>query len=82
MQRLQALIESNTRKFGEDMVGSVQRILIEGASKKDSKELQGRTENNRVVNFDGGTNSDNLIGQFVNVAITKSFGYSLRGDMV
>ena len=82
LQRLQALIESNTRKFGEDMVGSVQRILIEGASKKDSKELQGRTENNRVVNFDGGTNSDNLIGQFVNVAITKSFGYSLRGDMV
>jgi tRNA-2-methylthio-N6-dimethylallyladenosine synthase len=82
LQRLQTLIEANTRKIGDDMVGTVQRILVEGASKKDFKELQGRTENNRVVNFDAGADNNKLIGQFVNVAITKSFGYSLRGDMV
>lgn len=64
------------------MVGTVQRILVEGASKKDAEELQGRTENNRVLNFDGGADSDKLIGQFIDVAVTKSFGYSLRGEMV
>ncbi len=81
LQKLQALIEANTRKFGDDMVGTVQRILVEGASKKNSGELQGRTENNRVVNFDAGAEGDKLIGQFVDIAITKSFGYSLRGEM-
>jgi len=82
LQRLQTLIDTNTRKLGEDMVGTVQRILVEGASKKDAEELQGRTENNRVLNFDGGADSDKLIGQFIDVAVTKSFGYSLRGEMV
>ena len=82
LQLLQDLIDANTRKLGDDMVGTVQRILVEGASKKDAKELQGRTENNRVLNFDGGTDSEKLIGQFVDVAVTKSFGYSLRGEMM
>jgi tRNA-2-methylthio-N6-dimethylallyladenosine synthase len=54
LQRLQAAIDANTRKYSAAMVGTVQRILVEGPSKKDPSELQGRTENNRVVNFAAG----------------------------
>ena len=56
LQQLQAAIDANTRKYSLAMVGTVQRILVEGRSKKDTddSELQGRTENNRVVNFDAG----------------------------
>ena len=64
------------------MVGTVQRILVEGPSKKDANELQGRSENNRVVNFDGGPDGARLIGQFVDVTITETYKYSLRGEMV
>jgi len=60
-------------------VGSVQRILVEGPSKKDPQQLQGRTENNRVVNFEGNAE---LIGQMVDLRITESFAYSLRGELV
>ena len=61
------------------MVGTKQRILVEGHSKKDDKVLSGRTENNRVVNFPG---NDDLIGQFVSVHITEALNNSLRGDLV
>ncbi len=64
------------------MVGTVQRILVEGPSKKDPNELQGRTENNRVVNFDGGPNAARLVGQMLDVTILQSFAYSLRGEIV
>ncbi len=63
-------------RIGEGMVGTRQRILITGTSRKDSKELCGRTENNRVVNFAGPTN---LIGQMVSVKITASRRSTLRG---
>ena len=82
LERLQALIESNGRKISEAMLGSVQRIIVEGPSKKDPNELQGRTENNRVVNFDGGPNSARLIGQTLDVSIVKVFPFSLRGELV
>jgi tRNA-2-methylthio-N6-dimethylallyladenosine synthase len=82
LQLLQAAIDANTKKYSLAMVGSVQRILVEGASKKDALELQGRTENNRVVNFGGGANSSQLIGQLVDVRITESFSYTLRGELV
>jgi tRNA-2-methylthio-N6-dimethylallyladenosine synthase len=82
LQLLQAAIDANTKKYSLAMVGSVQRILVEGASKKDALELQGRTENNRVVNFDGGPDSARLIGQLVDVRITDSYSYTLRGDLV
>jgi tRNA-2-methylthio-N6-dimethylallyladenosine synthase len=81
LQRLQAVIANNTRQISEAMVGTVQRILVEGPSKKDPNELQGRTENNRVVNFDGGPNGKRLIGQLIDVGITESFAYSLRGNI-
>jgi tRNA-2-methylthio-N6-dimethylallyladenosine synthase len=82
LQRFQALIDANTRKYSAAMVGTVQRILVDGASKKGGGELQGRSENNRVVNFAPGAAGDALVGQLVDVRITESFDYSLRGELV
>jgi tRNA-2-methylthio-N6-dimethylallyladenosine synthase len=82
LQRLQAVIIENTKRYSEEMVGTVQRILVEGPSKKDANELQGRSENNRVVNFDGGPNGARLVGQMVDVTITRSYAYSLRGELI
>jgi len=82
LQRLQAVIDANTRRYSDEMVGSVQRILVESAAKKEAGDLQGRTENNRVVNFAGGSNADRLIGQMIDVNITQSHGYTLRGEII
>src|SRR5205085_1405796 len=87
LQRLQARIDANTRKASAAMVGTVQRILVEGPSKKGlgadgQLELQGRSENNRVVNFAPGELGETLIGQLADVRITESLDYSLRGDLV
>ncbi len=85
LQRLQALIDANTRKTSAAMVGTVQRVLVEGPSKRGEGELQGRSENNRVVNFFPDAAADAaaaLVGQLVDVRITESLDYSLRGDLV
>jgi tRNA-2-methylthio-N6-dimethylallyladenosine synthase len=84
LQRLQALIDANTRKYSAAMVGSVQRVLVEGPSKKDAAQLQGRTENNRVVNFAYPEHADRagLVGQLVDVRITASHDYFLSGELV
>lgn len=82
LQRLQALIDANTRKTSAAMVGTVQRVLVEGPSKRGGGELQGRSENNRVVNFFPGALGEALVGQLVDVRITESLDYSLRGDLV
>ena len=79
LARLQALINKQAGEISRDMVGGVQRILVEGCSKKDPQQLAGRTENNRVVNFDG---NPRLIGQFVEVAITEALSHSLRARVV
>jgi tRNA-2-methylthio-N6-dimethylallyladenosine synthase len=79
LSRLQAQINQQALKISKDMVGGVQRILVEGYSKKSPQQLAGRTENNRVVNFDG---NPRLIGQFVNVTITEALNNSLRARMV
>lgn len=81
LQRLQAVINDNTKRYSDAMIGSTQRILVEGPSKKDPNELQGRSENNRVVNFDGGPNASRLIGQLIDVRITHSYAFSLRGEL-
>lgn len=78
LQRLQAQIHQQARKIGLDMVGSTQRILVEGISKKNADEIFGRTDNNRVVNFFG---DKNLIGCFVNIRITEALSHSLRGEI-
>jgi tRNA-2-methylthio-N6-dimethylallyladenosine synthase len=82
LQRLQAVIADNTKQLSQSMLGTVQRILVEGPSKKNPNELQGRTENNRVVNFDGGPNGARLVGQLVDIDITDAYAYSLRGEIV
>jgi tRNA-2-methylthio-N6-dimethylallyladenosine synthase len=82
LQRLQAAVVQRTQAIGRDMVGSVQRILVEGPSKRDASELQGRTENNRVVNFAAGANSARLIGQLIDVTITATTTFALRGELV
>ena len=74
---LQAEIRANAERIAQNMQGSVQRILVERLSKKDTAYLAGRTENNRVVNFAG---SPDLIGQFVDIAITEVLPNSLRGQ--
>jgi len=75
LQRLQALLNRQAAAISEAMVGSVQRVLVEGTSKKDPQQLAGRTENNRVVNFDG---HPRMLGQFVDVVITEALSNSLR----
>ncbi|MEW6038961.1 MAG: tRNA (N6-isopentenyl adenosine(37)-C2)-methylthiotransferase MiaB [Pseudomonadota bacterium] len=79
LARLQARIAENAAQIASRMVGSVQSVLVEGTSRKDFNELSGRTENNRVVNFEG---HPRLIGQFVDVVITDSLPNSLRGRLV
>ncbi|MCP5161551.1 MAG: tRNA (N6-isopentenyl adenosine(37)-C2)-methylthiotransferase MiaB [Hahellaceae bacterium] len=77
---LQQRISQNAQDISRKMVGSIQRILVTDFSKKDPGELQGRTENNRVVNFRSDT--PDLIGQFIDVKITTAFPNSLRGERV
>ncbi len=79
LARLQKRIEEHAAEISASMVGSVQRILVEGPSKKDPNELAGRTDNNRVVNFAG---NPRLVGNFVDVTITSALPHSLRGEIV
>ena len=76
---LQELLNKQTAAIGEAMIGSVQRVLVERLSRNSFEQVAGRTENNRVVNFDG---SPELIGQFVDVEITEALNNSLRGVVV
>jgi len=82
LQRLQALIDLNTRKHSAAMVGTVQRVLVEGVAKKDATQLQGRAENNRVVLFPLDETNTALIGQLADVRIVASHDYYLRGELV
>ncbi|MBL8434022.1 MAG: tRNA (N6-isopentenyl adenosine(37)-C2)-methylthiotransferase MiaB [Zoogloea sp.] len=79
LARLQKRIEAHAASISAGMVGSVQRILVEGPSKKDPNELAGRTDNNRVVNFAG---NPRLVGHFVDVKIVSALPHSLRGEIV
>jgi tRNA-2-methylthio-N6-dimethylallyladenosine synthase len=82
LQRLQARLNDHAARIGAAMVGSTQRILVEGPSKKDDRELMGRTENNRIVNFAGGPRAAQLVGQMIDVRITQALPHSLRGELV
>ncbi|QNP47766.1 tRNA (N6-isopentenyl adenosine(37)-C2)-methylthiotransferase MiaB [Diaphorobacter aerolatus] len=79
LQELQAVINQNIKDISEERVGTVQRLLVEGISKRDGSELMGRTECNRVVNFPG---QERLIGQLIDVRITEARTYTLRGEVV
>jgi tRNA-2-methylthio-N6-dimethylallyladenosine synthase len=78
LQRLQAQLESQARAISERMVGSMQRVLVEGFSRKDKSELAGRTANNRVVNFPGDAG---LHDCYVDVRVTAALPHSLRGEL-
>ena len=77
LQRLQAQLEAQAHAVSVAMVGSVQKVLVEGPSRRDPAELAARTGNNRTVNFAGGSG---LVGQFANLRITEARHHSLRGE--
>jgi tRNA-2-methylthio-N6-dimethylallyladenosine synthase len=79
------------KRISASLVGTVQRILVEGASRNSGRgdklgnganELMGRTECNRIVNFDGGPNAARLVGQMIDVTVTEAFPHSLRATPV
>ncbi|MBL8393195.1 MAG: tRNA (N6-isopentenyl adenosine(37)-C2)-methylthiotransferase MiaB [Candidatus Accumulibacter sp.] len=77
--RLQKRIDELAQEVSQAMVGSVQRVLVEGVSKKDRNELAGRTDNNRVVNFAGDASA--MLDRFLDVRITAAMPHSLRGEL-
>jgi tRNA-2-methylthio-N6-dimethylallyladenosine synthase len=79
LQTLQNRIEENVVRISRERVGTVQRILVEGPSRKDKNELMGRTECNRIVNFPG---PQRLAGQMIDVRITDAYPHSLRGEVL
>ncbi|PKO83814.1 MAG: tRNA (N6-isopentenyl adenosine(37)-C2)-methylthiotransferase MiaB [Betaproteobacteria bacterium HGW-Betaproteobacteria-11] len=79
LMRLQKRVEEQAFAVSTAMVGTVQRVLVEGVARKNADELAGRTENNRIVNFAG---NHRLIGHFADVAITAALPHSLRGEIV
>jgi tRNA-2-methylthio-N6-dimethylallyladenosine synthase len=78
LQRLQARIQELTEEYSSAMVGTRQRVLVEGRARKDASELAARTANNRVVNFAGPAH---LVGEYVDVDITLAYPHSLRGRL-
>ena len=79
LARLQRLLDAQGRAISRAMVGSCQRVLVERPSRRDARQLAGRTENNRWVNFDGDAG---LINRFVDVQITEAMNNSLRGQLI
>ena len=78
LQQMQKVLEAQSTTVSESMVGTVQRVLVDGVSRKDANELMARTDNNRVVNFPA---DPDLIGQFVNVRISQAMHFTLRGEL-
>jgi tRNA-2-methylthio-N6-dimethylallyladenosine synthase len=76
LQKLQAQLDAQARQISAAMLGTAQRVLVDGRSRKNASELQGRTGNNRVVNFPGEAEG------LVEVCITAARAHSLRGELV
>ncbi|MCH8179948.1 MAG: tRNA (N6-isopentenyl adenosine(37)-C2)-methylthiotransferase MiaB [Proteobacteria bacterium] len=84
LQTLQAYLESNVLRYSQALVGTRQKILVEGPSRKDPTELMGRTECNRIVNFAASPDAaqrERLIGQLIDVDITLAYPHSLRAEL-
>jgi tRNA-2-methylthio-N6-dimethylallyladenosine synthase len=79
LQRLQAVLDAQSHAVSESMVGGLERVLVEGPSRKDAAELAGRTGNNRVVNFRA---APALVGRFAEVRVTAALSHSLRGELL
>ncbi|MEX8498702.1 tRNA (N6-isopentenyl adenosine(37)-C2)-methylthiotransferase MiaB, partial [Leptothrix ochracea] len=82
LQILQAAIEANLFAISQQRVGTVQRVLVEGPSRKDPTELMGRTDCNRIVNFPAGPHAARLINKMIDLRITQAMPHSLRGEVV
>ena len=80
LSQLQARINDFAMEYSQQMIGTVQQVLVYGVSKKDASEVAGRTENNRVVNFD--PKGQDLVGKIIPVKITDAYRNSLRGELV
>jgi tRNA-2-methylthio-N6-dimethylallyladenosine synthase len=78
LQRLQTRIDAHEAAISRSMVGSTQRVLVEGVSRRNAGELAGRTDNNRMVNFAGDAR---LVGSFVDLTVTAALAHSLRGEL-
>ena len=76
---LNEVIEAETARINQTMIGTIQRCLVEGISKKDPDQLQARTANNRVVNFTG---TPDMINQMIDLEITEAYTFSLKGKPV
>ena len=82
LQRLQSVINDHAKHISHNMVGTTEKVLVEGLSTRDPSELFGRVENNRIVNFKVPTGTrSRLIGQMIDVNITDVMGITLRGDV-
>ncbi|HKW84329.1 MAG TPA: tRNA (N6-isopentenyl adenosine(37)-C2)-methylthiotransferase MiaB [Burkholderiaceae bacterium] len=82
LYRLQSLVTEQARRIAESRLGTIQRVLVEGPSRKDASELSGRTECNRMVSFKGGPNPARLVGRMIDVTITQVNAHSLRGEVM
>ena len=78
LYHLQEVIDSSAKRISDKLVGSVQRLLVEGPSRKNADEMMGRTDCNRIVNFPASTA---LVGQMAQVTITESMAHTLRGEI-
>ena len=78
LRELQALLDAQAAGISAAMVGTTQRVLVEGVSKKDARDLAGRTDNNRIVNFPG---APRLVGQFIDVTVSAALAHTLRGKV-
>jgi tRNA-2-methylthio-N6-dimethylallyladenosine synthase len=79
LAHLQKRVQELYDEYSQAMIGKVERVLVEGISRKSDAEIYGRTDNNRVVNFPG---KARLIGQFVDVKITFASSHTLRGELL
>ena len=79
LRELQTVLDAQARSINAAMHGTIQRVLVEGVSRKDARELAGRTDNNRIVNFAG---APRLIGHFIDVTISAALAHTLRGKVV
>ncbi len=78
LHQLQTLLDAQAQTISATMIGTNQRVMVESVSKKDARELAGRTDNNRIVNFAG---APRLIGQFADINITAALSHTLRGKI-
>ena len=82
LQRVQRTIDANAKRISDAMVGTRQRVLVEGVARRNADELMGRTDNNRVVNFRPGSDGSPPIGALIDVDITQALSHTLRGRVV